>query len=189
MFGSDDRIQIGNTKVYPFTAIGYLESKDVKGNYESCSATLIGPSTVLTAAHCLYNHDAGGWQEDMFFVPGLNGSTADDAPFGGYEYDTAYVVQGFIDNYQGYYGSVLPWDLGIITLKQPIGENLGWLGYNNYDVARRFHRQHRRLPRRQAGRHDVALDLQRARREHRRRLLPVRLRHLSGVERQLRLRL
>ena len=138
MFGNDDRIQIANTKVYPFTAIGYLESKDVKGNYESCSATLIGPSTVLTAAHCLYNHEAGGWQEDMFFVPGLNGSTADDAPFGGYEYDSAYVVQGFIDNYQGYYGSVLPWDLGIITLKQPIGDNLGWLGYNNYDALGDF---------------------------------------------------
>ena len=28
---SDDRIQIANTKVYPFTAIGYLESKDVEG--------------------------------------------------------------------------------------------------------------------------------------------------------------
>ena len=138
VFGSDDRIQIANTKVYPFTAIGYLESKDVKGNYESCSATLIGPSTVLTAAHCLYNHDAGGWQEDMFFVPGLNGSTADDAPFGGYEYDSAYVVQGFIDNYQGYYGSVLPWDLGIITLKQPIGNNLGWLGYNHYEALGDF---------------------------------------------------
>ena len=73
MFGNDDRIQIANTKVYPFSAIGYLESKNAKGEYESCSATLIGPSTVLTAAHCLYNHDAGGWQEDMFFVPGLNG--------------------------------------------------------------------------------------------------------------------
>ena len=60
--------------------------RTLKGNYESCSATLIGPSTVLTAAHCLYNHEAGGWQEDMFFVPGLNGSTANDAPFGGYEY-------------------------------------------------------------------------------------------------------
>ena len=138
VFGNDDRIQIANTKVYPFTAIGYLESKDLKGNFESCSATLIGPSTVLTAAHCLYNHEAGGWQEDMFFVPGLNGSTADDAPFGGYEYDTAYVLQGFIDNYQGYYGSVLPWDLGIITLKQPVGNNLGWLGYNHYEALGDF---------------------------------------------------
>lgn len=132
VFGNDDRIQIANTKVYPFSSIGYLESKNQKGEYSSCSATLIGPSTVLTAAHCLYNHDAGGWMDNFFFVPALNGSTADDAPFGGYEYAEAYVVQGFIDNYQGYYGSVLPWDLGIITLKQPIGNNLGWLGYNNY---------------------------------------------------------
>ena len=38
-----------------------------------------------------------------------------------------------IDNYQGYYGSVIPWDLGIITLKQDVGTNLGWLGYANYD--------------------------------------------------------
>ena len=47
-------------------------------------------------------------------------------------------LQGFIDNYQGYYGSVLPWDLGIITLKQPIGDNLGWLGYNNYEALGDF---------------------------------------------------
>ena len=133
VFGDDDRIQIANTKVYPFSAIGYLKSKNSKGEYSSCSATLIGPSTVLTAAHCLYNHDAGGWLDDFFFVPGLNGSTAEEAPFGGYEYAEAYVVQGFIDNYQGYYGSVLPWDLGILTLKDPIGQNLGWFGYNNYD--------------------------------------------------------
>jgi V8-like Glu-specific endopeptidase len=133
VFGDDDRIQIANTKIYPFSAIGYLESKDTKGQYESCSATLIGPKTVLTAAHCLYNHDTGNWQDDMFFVPGLNGSTAADAPFGGYEYEDAYVVQGYIDNYQGFYGSVLPWDLGIVTLKEPIGENLGYLGFANYD--------------------------------------------------------
>lgn len=132
VFGNDDRVQIANTKIYPFSAIGYLESKNSKGEYSSCSATLIGPSTVLTAAHCLYNHDAGGWMGNFFFVPGLNGATANDAPFGGYEYAEAYVVQGFIDNYQGFYGSVLPWDLGIITLKQPIGNNLGWLGYNHY---------------------------------------------------------
>ena len=138
VFGDDDRIQIANTKIYPFSAIGYLESKDTNGQYESCSATLIGPSTVLTAAHCLYNHEAGGWQENMFFVPGLNGSTAADAPFGGYEYEDAYVVQGFIDNYQGFYGSVLPWDLGIVTLKQPVGQNLGWLGYANYDNLGEF---------------------------------------------------
>jgi len=33
---------------------------------------------------------------------------------------------------------VLPWDLGIITLKQPVGQNLGWLGYQNYDALGDF---------------------------------------------------
>lgn len=66
-------------------------------------------------------------------MPGLNGGTADDAPFGAFTYESAYILQGFIDNYQGFYGSVVPWDLGIVTLKQDIGTNLGWLGYANYE--------------------------------------------------------
>ncbi|MGE0502668.1 MAG: serine protease [Rhizobiaceae bacterium] len=134
VFGSDDRVQIKNTKTYPFRVIGYLESKSPSGNYSSCTGTLIGPRTVLTAAHCLYNHEEeGGWLDEFFFVPGLNGFTADDAPFGGYAYETAYIVEGYITNYQGYYGSVVPWDLGVVTLQDPIGDHVGWLGYNNFE--------------------------------------------------------
>ncbi|MER9873553.1 serine protease [Mesorhizobium sp. M0195] len=132
VFGTDDREQIKNTKTYPFTAIGYLEGKSKSGSYGSCSATLIGPRTVLTAAHCLYSHEDKAWLDDILFVPALNGKTADDAPFGAFTYESAYIVQGFIDNYQGFYGSVVPWDLGIVTLKQDVGTNLGWLGYANY---------------------------------------------------------
>jgi V8-like Glu-specific endopeptidase len=83
--------------------------------------------------NCLYSHEDKDWLTDFLFVPGLNGNTADDAPFGGFEYQDAYIIQGFIDNYQGYYGSVVPWDLGIITLKQDVGNSLGWLGYSNFD--------------------------------------------------------
>lgn len=134
VFGADDRVQIKTTKAYPFSVIGYLEAKSPKtGEFGSCSATLIGPRTVLTAAHCLYSHEDGGWLDDYLFVPGLNGSTSDDAPFGAFTYESAYILQGYIDNYQGYYGSVIAWDLGIITLKQDVGTNLGWLGYANYE--------------------------------------------------------
>lgn len=130
VFGSDDRVQIKNTKVYPFTTIGYIEGKS-KAGYGGCSGTLIGPRTVLTAAHCLYNHDDKDFLTEVIFAPGLN--SFEDAPFGAYPAESVSIVEGYVTNYQGYYGSVVPWDLGIITLAQPVGDSLGWLGYSNYD--------------------------------------------------------
>jgi len=132
VFGSDDRVQIGNTAVYPFQVIGYIGGKTKQG-YGGCSGTLIGPYTVLTAAHCLYNHDDKDFLSEIIFVPGLNGAEAKDAPFGGFAAESVSVVQGFIDNYQGSYDSVVPWDLGVITLKDPVGNYLGWMAAQHFD--------------------------------------------------------
>lgn len=131
VFGEDDRIQIGNNKSFPFRTVGFIIIETQSGGQGSCSGTLIGPRTVLTAAHCLYEHDDGGWVKNLTFVPAVNGE--DNNPFGGFEYETAYVQQGFIDNYKENYGSVTPWDIGLITLKEPVGDSLGWMNFANVD--------------------------------------------------------
>ena len=130
--GSDNRMKISKTTTYPYTTVGYLEMTNAAGEVWACSAALIGPSTILTAAHCLYNHEEeGGWRDGFTFWPALNGEN--DVPYGGFEYDTAYVFDGFISNYDGTYDAVWPYDVGLITLQQPIGDSLGWLGHWNYE--------------------------------------------------------
>lgn len=137
VIGPDNRVQISNATTYPYTTIGYLQMENKKGEVWSCSAALIGPKTVLTAAHCLYNHqEEGGWRDKFVFWPAVNGEN--NVPYGGFDYDTAYVFQAFITDYDGTYDTVWPYDVGLLTFKDPIGDSLGWLGYTTGETTGDF---------------------------------------------------
>jgi V8-like Glu-specific endopeptidase len=124
---TDDRAQVTDSNAFPAYTVGWLWSQDQKGNWSTCTASLIGPKTVITAAHCVYDHETGGWATDIRFLPGV--TDAASAPFGEFEWNSANILKGFIDNYDGTnYGSVLPWDLAEIELVDNAGEQLGWLG-------------------------------------------------------------
>ena len=99
----------------------------------------------------------------MVFWPAVNGE--DNAPYGGFDYDTEYVFQAYITDYDGTYDGIWQYDIGLVTFKDPIGDSLGWLGYTG-ERHRRFPGHPRRLSRRQAGLHHVEVDLQRACRKH-----------------------
>jgi V8-like Glu-specific endopeptidase len=125
---NDDRAQITDTSSYPAYTVGWLIGQTSKGDYYTCSGTLIGPKSVITAAHCVYDHESGGWVTKLIFAPGA--TDANTFPFGTYEWADAKILKGFVSEYDGKnYGSSMPWDLAEIELKDEAGNDVGWQGF------------------------------------------------------------
>jgi glutamyl endopeptidase len=121
VIGTDDRVRINDTTIYPFSAVAYLELRDAENDVlGTCTATFIGADVLITAGHCLWDPEAGDWRvEHVRVVPGKDGS---DEPFGS-EFATdwwvpdAYAVDGSLD-----------WDWGIIRLADDLLTlDTGWL--------------------------------------------------------------
>ena len=113
---------------YPFSAIGRLNL----GGSGYCSAVLVGPDLVLSAANCLYNRTEGRWwgKRELFFQ-------------GGYQFEnagsqSAIAAYAAPKNYRP--GGRLTLnsarvDFALLKLKTPIGKRAGWLGLRWNDGA------------------------------------------------------
>src|SRR5262249_12289494 len=116
---------------------GWLWTQDQAGNWTTCTGTLIGPKSVLTAAHCVYDHATGGWVKAMTFIPAE--TDAQTAPFGQFDWTNVNILKGFIDNYDGKnYRSIMPWDLAEIELQEEAGTQAGYMGFR-VDSGKDFH--------------------------------------------------
>ncbi len=72
IIGADNRVRINPTTTYPWRAICSLKITAQNGSKWIGSGWLISPRTVITAGHCVYMHDEGGWAKSIEVIPAMN---------------------------------------------------------------------------------------------------------------------
>ncbi|MCP4664050.1 MAG: trypsin-like serine protease [bacterium] len=109
---------------FPYSAIGKLFFSDSEGHNHWCTASVIARRLIITAAHCLHRGPRYGWWQDWVFVPAYNYG---EAPFGAWEYSTAFVSTEWSD------GEIWAEDWGLLELQDQegtkISEVTGKLGF------------------------------------------------------------
>ena len=118
IIGPDTRVRVTKTTAAPFRYICNLEYDRFPGGRRApmCSGTLIGPSTVLTAGHCLSGFIAAG----MRVIPGRNGTLE---PLPATRALSLQLAPGFAPSTST--------DYGVIQLKDPVGIKIGYWGVNH----------------------------------------------------------
>ena len=111
---------------YPWSAIGRINT----AGRGFCTGFLVGPSQVLTAAHCLYNFQQGRWYQplDVHFVAGYQRDTfLKHSRAKAYEVHPSYrprKVPKVTDTLK---------DWALVSLAKPVGREVGWLGLSVLD--------------------------------------------------------
>lgn len=119
--GNDDRIRILQTTETPWRWICQLIITAANGSQYRCTGWFIGPHTVMTAGHCVYMHDNGGWAKQIEVIPGMNASSR---PFGSKVSKVFRSVIGWTKNKDWNY------DYGAIILPDnTLGNRVGWFGF------------------------------------------------------------
>ena len=123
--GEDERTRVFPTTVSPHRSIAYLEAWDDEQEIGySCTATFIGPRTLLTAAHCIWVDEFGGWPDRVIIAPGKDG---DANPFGFELASSLWVPNGWAST-TGNSVQRFQWDFGLINLpSDAIGNMVGAL--------------------------------------------------------------
>lgn len=121
IIGTDDRVRVQATTVYPWRAICALRITAANGTRYIGTGWLISPRTVITAGHCVFMHNEGGWARSIEVIPGMNDAAR---PYGSASSGTLRSVTGWTQsrNREYDYGAIL------LPANARLGDRTGWFG-------------------------------------------------------------
>ena len=123
VIGTDDRVQITNTKQVPWRRIVHLLITAGNGRKFLGTAAIVGPRTLITAGHCVYMASQGGFAREIQCSPGRNGN---DRPYGTVNASRVWTVRGWTVHKNP------DCDYAAIILPRPLrAEDPGWFGFAN----------------------------------------------------------
>jgi glutamyl endopeptidase len=121
VIGRDTRVRINDTTVAPFKYICQIRiGNTFERPHDVGTGFLIGPRTVMTAAHVVYGQQVG----QIFIVPGRNGLSKNPDPFekyGATDFILSHPAYSTVDNGTGK-------DYAIIHLHEEVPSELGHWG-------------------------------------------------------------
>lgn len=122
IIGTDDRVRINNTVPFPWGAICALKITAGDGRQFIGTGWLVSPRTIITAGHCVFMHDAGGWVRSVQVIPGRNDAASPHGSFSGTAFRS---VTGWTQSKNREY------DYGCIVLpaQSRPGDRTGYFGF------------------------------------------------------------
>jgi glutamyl endopeptidase len=118
-FPPDDRVIINDTTSFPWRTICKLYITTQDDTYLIGSGAIIDEWHILTAGHCVYIHENGGWAKEVKIVPGMDGSYE---PYGHTYASYFRAYTGWIED------EMVEHDFAVVTLQAPLGNLTGWMG-------------------------------------------------------------
>jgi len=122
VIGPDDRVRITATTQFPWRSICSLLITAGDGSRWIGTGWFAGPRLVVTAGHCVFMRNQGGWVRSIEVIPGRS---ATQRPYGSRVATSFRSVQGWTQNQDRNY------DYGAILLTggAALGNQVGWFGF------------------------------------------------------------
>ena len=121
VIGGDGRVVVDNS-VYPWRTVVKLYISASDGSNWVGSGAIIDNFHVLTAGHCAFLPDNGGWASTIEILPGMDTADTPSDPYG----------HAWVTNMRSYTGWTVSesseHDWAVLTLDRNIGMYTGWMG-------------------------------------------------------------